>query len=169
VLDYLAELGRRLPLTLELGLQSDRDAVLRASYRGHDSACFVDGVRRAAARGIELCGHVILGLPGEGDDAPERLGRLLASLPLSSIKVHNLHIMRGTPWARAWQRGAIQAPDRERYLDLLIRLLRELRPDQYLQRVLADAPPQLLLSGGWCHDKQGFLRALRERLSATHR
>lgn len=165
VLDHLAELAARLPLLhLELGLQSDRDAVLRALNRGHDLACFLDAVDRAAARGLELCAHLMLGLPGEGADAPERLGALMAALPVASVKVHNFHVMADTPLERAWRRGRVRGIDRGPYLAACGRLIRRLRPDQYVQRVIADAPERILRSGAWCHDKQGFLVDLRRQL-----
>jgi len=162
VLDLVAELSQRCYTCLELGLQSDRDALLRSMNRGHSVEEFLDAVARAADRKIECCAHVILGLPGEDEQTPERLGALLASLPVASIKIHNFHVMRGSALARAPQR--FPAPDRERYLDLAARLIARLRPDQCLQRVLADAPDHILLSGAWCHDKQDFLRRLQARL-----
>lgn len=166
VLGYLEELGRRLFLTVELGLQSDRDAVLRRTNRGHDVACFHDAVRRAAGRGFELCAHVILGFPGEGDDAPERLGDLLADLPVQSVKIHNLHVMRGTALARQHALGLLPVPDRDRYLDATVRLIARLRPDQAVQRLIADAPDRLLVAPAWCHDKQGFLAGMAAGLSS---
>lgn len=160
VLAWLEGFARRTFLTLEIGLQSDRDAVLAGCGRGHDTACFLDAVRRSAGRGFELCAHVILGLPGEGEDAPERLGRLLASLPVQSVKLHNLHLMRGTRLAELHARGLVEPPGRETYLGMLRRLLACLRPDQAVQRLLADAPDRLLIGSPWCHDKQGLLAEL---------
>jgi radical SAM protein (TIGR01212 family) len=157
VLDYLAAKAADSYLCLELGLQSASDRVLRRYNRGHSVAECIDAVERAAARGLELCVHVMLGLPGEEADAAVRLGRLLAGLPVRSIKVHNFHIMRGTPLARAHDAGSCPAPSRDAYRTMLGHLLAELRPDQCLQRVIADAPDRLLVSDGWCHDKQGFL------------
>ena len=167
VLEVIADLAQRCFVTLELGLQSDRDRVLRLVRRGHAAACFDDAVQRAAARDIELCAHVMLGLPGEGEDAPERLGRHLATLPVRSIKIHNLHIMRHTALERPFLRGALADLDRHRYAAMVVRLIRHLRPDQYLQRVIADAPDDILLSAPWCHDKQDFLAELRDLLQAA--
>lgn len=164
VLAILEDLARRTFLTVELGLQSDRDAVLRHMNRGHDVACFHDAIRRAAGRGFELCAHVILGLPGEGADAPERLGNRLAALPVTSVKIHNLHIVRGTAWARAFTAGALQPIGRDAYLDAAARLMRRLRRDQAVQRVIADAPSHLLLGDPWCLDKQSALHGLAQRL-----
>ncbi len=161
VLDYLEDLGRRTFLTVEIGLQSDRDAVLERINRGHDVALFTDTVRRSAGRGFELCVHLMLGLPGEGDDAPERLGALAASLPIASVKLHNLHIVRDTALAREFHQGLIREPTRANYLDGARRFLACLRPDQAVQRIIADAPPHLLLGAPWCRDKQGFLADVR--------
>lgn len=163
VLDLVAETAARTFTTLELGLQSDRDVVLRAMNRGHTVAQFLDAVRRAAAQRIELCVHIILGLPGEGDDAPERLARLLADLPVQSVKVHNLHIMRGTALAQRPPPELARAD----YLARVTRLLAGLRPDQAVQRVVADAPDAILMSAPWCHDKQGVLADLKALLAVA--
>jgi len=160
VLGYLEEIAQRTFLTVELGLQSDRDELLQQLNRGHDVACFHDAVRRAAGRGFELCAHVILGLPDEGDDAPVRLGRMLASLPVQSVKIHNLHVMRGTALARHHARGNVPLPTRDWYLDAVRRLVACLRPNQAVQRLIADAPDRLLVGPDWCHDKQGLLADL---------
>jgi radical SAM protein (TIGR01212 family) len=163
VLGYLTELAQRTFLTVELGLQSDRDSVLARLNRGHDLACFEDAVARAAGRGFELCAHVILGLPSEGDDAPERLGRRLAALPVQSVKVHNLHVMRGTALAHQHSKGLVPLPQRDWYRDAAQRFIACLRPDQAVQRLIADAPDRLLVGPDWCHDKQGLLAELAGR------
>jgi radical SAM protein (TIGR01212 family) len=164
VIDLLTATAQRTFLTVEIGLQSDRDIVLRRMNRGHSVEQFLGAVQRCAGRGFELCAHVILGLPGEGADAPERLGTLLASLPVQSVKVHNLHLMRGTALARM----APPVPGREAYVDLAARCIARLRPDQAVQRAVADAPDAILASDPWCHDKQGVLRELAQRLAALH-
>ncbi|MFW5882410.1 MAG: TIGR01212 family radical SAM protein [Planctomycetota bacterium] len=164
VIDHLAAVGRRTFLTLEIGLQSDRDEVLEAVGRGHDRACFLDAITRCAGRGFELCAHFMLGLPGEGEDAPERMGALAASLPVQSVKLHNLHIMRDTPLEAAFRAGELGCPDSVRYCAMAARFIARLRPDQAVQRVLADAPDAVLMSDPWCHDKQRFLNNLKAQL-----
>ena len=168
VVDLLSGLARETFLTVEIGLQSDRDAVLRTLNRGHDRACFDDAVARTNGRGFERCVHVILGLPGEGTDAPERLGSLLAGLAVESVKIHNLHVVRGTAWHRLWAAGALAAPDRDRHVDAACRLIARLRPDQAVQRVVADAPDRLLVSDRWCQDKPAVLAAVRQRSASDH-
>lgn len=160
----LRDLGERTFLSVEIGLQSDRDAVLRRINRGHDVACFLAAVRRCMNQGFELGVHLMLGLPGEGRDAPERMGDFIAGLPVHSVKIHNLHVVSGTPWAKAFARGDLLAPQRPWYLDALARFLPRLRGDQAVQRVVGDAPRHLLLSDAWCRDKQAVLRDLVQRL-----
>ena len=157
VVEVLRELAGETFLTVEIGLQSDRDAVLRMMNRGHDVDCFRQAIDRTDGCGFERCVHVMLGLPGEGEDAPERLGTLIASLAVESIKIHNLHIVRGTAWHRAWLAGALAVPSREQHISAVCRLIRHLRPDQSVQRMVADAPDHLLASDDWCQDKQRVL------------
>ena len=167
VVELLAEVARETFLTVEIGLQSDRDDVLRRMNRGHNVATFREAIARTDGQGFERCVHVMLGLPGEGVDAPERLGDLLAGLAVESVKIHNLHIVRGTAWHRAWATGAVAAPSQHHHLDAVQRLLTRLRPDQAVQRLVADAPDRLLISDRWCQDKQTVLAALGHRLSAS--
>ena len=158
--EFLTDLARQTFLTVEIGLQSDRDDLLKAMNRGHDVASFHDAMRRTDGRGFERCVHVILGLPGEGPDAPERLGDLLAGLAVESVKIHNLHAVRGTGWGRAFAAGHLAVPDRKAHVDAVHRLMARLRPDQAVQRLVADAPDRLLLSDSWCQDKRGVLESV---------
>lgn len=159
---WLEELAERTFLTVELGLQSDRNRVLDLIHRGHRAEDFLKAVQNLGHRNFELCAHVVLGLPEEGQDAPKRMGRLLSLLPVQSIKIHNLHIMRGTEMDRVGH-TAITEQD---YLDGCSRLIACLRPEQACQRVLADAPPKILVGSPWCRRKQDFLPQLRRSLKA---
>lgn len=162
--DWLDEMGQKTFLTLEMGLQSDRDACLEMTNRGHSVADFFRAIDMARGRSFEICVHFILGLPGEGADAPERMGRLAAELPVQSVKIHNLHIMKGTAMADDYEKGKLKVMDELDYRAGVFRFLNCLRPDQCAQRVLADAPEAWLLSGDWCQDKQGFLATCRSDL-----
>lgn len=164
-INYFDDLGKKTFLTMEMGLQSDRDECLALTNRGHDTRAFFETLELMGAKSFDICVHVILGLPKEGADAPERMGRLLSTLPIQSVKVHNLHIMSGTSMAQSFKRGELRAMEREEYLSGVTRLIQELRPDQCCQRVLADAPDHTLLSGRWCQKKQDFLPELKAMLS----
>ena len=101
VLELLAGYARERLLWLELGLQSAHDRTLKALNRGHDVACFTRAVERAAARGLEVVAHVILGLPGEGPAEMAATAAYLARLPLQGVKIHLLYVVRGSSLAPA--------------------------------------------------------------------
>ncbi|MDR0439900.1 MAG: TIGR01212 family radical SAM protein, partial [Candidatus Accumulibacter sp.] len=100
VLDYLADLARRTLLELEIGIESCSDAVLEECLRGHGFACARDAVRRAAARGLSVTGHLLLGLPLETRESLIEGARELSRLPLDALKFHQLQVVRGTRLAR---------------------------------------------------------------------
>jgi radical SAM protein (TIGR01212 family) len=97
VLDLLEGYARRLYVCLELGLQSIHDRSLDWMNRGHHFDAFVDAVRRCQGRGLDVCAHVILGLPGESPEDMLATADALAGLPVQAVKIHNLHIVRRTP------------------------------------------------------------------------
>lgn len=150
-LDYLAELTTRCHVELEIGIESCDDRVLAESRRGHDFACTADALQRAAARGLFVTGHLLLGLPGE--TAPSRLAgaEALATLPLDALKFHQLQIVRGTRLANQYradpQSIALLTP--EAYLDAVIDMLERLPAGLRIQRLGSEVPPRLRLSPDW--------------------
>ena len=165
-LDYIASLGCA---RIEYGIESCRDKTLLRVHRGHDFACAERAVRETAARGIPVCGHFILGLPGETRETLlEDVSRINA-LPLDSVKFHQLQILKGTPMAEEF---AAHPEDFVRwtldeYIDLLADILERLRPDLAVGRLAASVPPRFLAVPGWgvrASDLHQLLeRRLRER------
>ena len=99
LLDYLAELSKSHLIELELGIESTDDAALARVNRGHDYACSVDAIHRAAARGLSVCGHLMFGLPGETRESMLAGAARLSALPLTSLKFHQLQVVKGTQMA----------------------------------------------------------------------
>ena len=99
LLDYLEELNRRTFLLVEYGIESTDNHTLQRINRGHTFECTVDAVKRTAERGIRVGGHVILGLPGENHEAIIRQARQVSELPLTTLKMHQLQLVRGTRMA----------------------------------------------------------------------
>ena len=102
-LDLLAGYRPRVRVHLELGLQSAHPATIARINRGHTREQFDDAVRRAAARGIEVVAHVILGLPGETPAMMRETARALAALPIAGVKIHALLVLEGTALAEEWR------------------------------------------------------------------
>lgn len=162
-LDYIASLGCA---RIEYGIESCRDDTLKRVRRGHDFACSEWAVRETATRGIPVCGHFILGLPGETRETLlEDVARINA-LPLDSIKFHQLQLLKGTPMETEY---ASRPEDFVRwtlpeYMDLLADLLERLRPTLAVGRLAASVPPRFLAVPGWGVKASEFSRLLDQRL-----
>ena len=163
-LDFIASLGCA---RMEYGIESCRDETLLRVHRGHDFACAERAARETAARGIPVCGHFILGLPGETRETLLEDISSINALPLDSIKFHQLQILKGTPMADEFA----ARPEEfvrwtlDEYIDLLADLLERLRPDIAVGRLAASVPPRFLAVPGWGVRASGMHQLLERRLS----
>lgn len=151
VLDYLAELARAHIIELEIGVESCNDAALARVNRGHDFAASVDAIGRAAARGLEVTAHLMLGLPGESHASMVDGARQLSALPIRALKLHQLQLVRGTALAREWQRQPEAVPllGEQACIELLADFVEHLSPSILLQRVGSEVPPTQKLAPHW--------------------
>ena len=150
-LDYLAELAQQTIVELEIGIESCSDAVLRECLRGHDFACTQDAIRRAAARGLFVTGHLLLGLPLETSASLIAGAKALAELPLDALKFHQLQIVRHTRLANQYRAapGSLPLLEPAAYLDAVIDVLEYLPPQVKIQRLGSEVPPNVLVSPDW--------------------
>ena len=166
LLDYLARLGERIFVLVEYGIESTRDETLRRINRGHTFADTVDAVCRTTERGILCGGHVILGLPGETRaDIVSQAGDISA-LPLTTLKLHQLQLIRGTRMAREYEEcpGDFHLFDVDSYLELVIDYIERLRPDIVLERFLSQSPKDLLVAPDWGMKNYEFNHRLWKRM-----
>ena len=168
ILDYLADLARTTPVELEIGIESCDDAVLRECLRGHDFACTVDAIQRAARRGLFITGHLLLGLPLETPQSLIDGARALGDLPLDALKFHQLQIIRGTRLANQYRIDPASVPlcSPEEYLDRVVDMLEYLPPSVKIQRLGSEVPPDLRISPDWGMRLSRFPALLEERLKA---
>lgn len=164
ILDLLEEYARDRYVCLELGLQTMHDRSLDWMNRGHHLDAFLDAVQRCQGRNLDLCIHVILGLPGETDADMLATAELLASLPVHAVKIHNLHVVKDTPLEDMHRRGEVRMLDRSEYVALVCDFLERLPPTMVIHRLTGDAPPDYLIAPQWCRDKQGLLRDIHAEL-----
>lgn len=168
VLDLLA--GYRAEgheIWLELGLQSAFDSTLARVNRGHSFADYRRTVRAARLRGIPVCTHLIIGLPGEGRDAAlETLARVIA-LGTDGLKLHPLHVVRHTLLAHQWRRGGYQPLALDDYIEIAADLIERTPEEVLYHRVTGTAQREILLAPEWCSKKwivlNGIENALRRR------
>jgi hypothetical protein len=149
---------------LEFGLQSAREETLRFLNRGHDVASFTDAVARVAGRGILLCVHIIVGLPGETRADMLKTAALLAALPVQGIKIHSLLALQGTQMGRLYEEGKIAMLDRAEYVTAVCDILEVLPPEMVVQRLTADGYRDIFLAPSWAAGKLEVLNAIDAEL-----
>lgn len=169
LLDYLAQLAQRTFVTVEYGVESTIDTTLQRINRGHDYASAVEAITRTAQAGIITGAHLILGLPGESRDDMLSHASRLSQLPLHTIKLHQLQLIRGTVMGNEYEAHPQQfdIPDIDTYIDLAIDFTELLRPDIVIERFVSQSPAELLLAPHWGVKNHEFtarlLRRMRER------
>ncbi len=170
VVAYLAELSRRTVLTVELGLQSSCDETARKINRGHDFAAFCKGFSelRRADENIGICVHLIFGLPDEDDETMLQTVRDVAALHPDQVKIHLLHVLRGTPLAQLYESGDYIPLERERYIRLVADALELLPPDTVIGRLTGDGAADALLAPLWSQKKTTVINDIDKLLYARN-
>ena len=167
LLDYLSELNRRTFLLVEYGVESIYDTTLQRINRGHTHAQTVDAITRTAERGIKVGAHIILGLPGESVDAMLREASVLSSLPLTTLKLHQLQLIKGTRMAEEYfsNPSDFHLFSADEYIDLVIDFVEHLRSDIILERFVSQSPSSLLAVQGWGLKNHEFVDKVRRRMN----
>lgn len=160
VLDLLAEYHQRTYFWLELGLQSSHDRTLDWLQRGHDFATFEKTCRQAKQRGLRVCAHVILGLPGESRADMLATADVLAGLQVDGVKLHLLHVLRNTPLGSLYEAGSIRLLGMGEYVGLVVDVMERLHPATLIHRLTGDGPRNLLLAPLWSLNKWEVLNAI---------
>lgn len=147
--DLLAELSRRTYLTVELGLQSIHDGTAALCNRCHTYEDFLRGYRLLSERGINICVHLINGLPRETREMMLASARAVAGLGPHAVKLHLLHILRGTALAEMYERGEASAMEQEEYVSLICDQIELLPPKTIIERVTGDGARRDLIAPLW--------------------
>lgn len=160
VLALLAEYAQDHHIWLELGLQTIHDRTLALINRGHNYAQFLAAVERAAARGIHICVHIIVGLPKETHADMLATARAVAALPISGIKIHLLLALKETKIGEMYEKGEIRLPAEDEYVKTVCDILEVLPPEMVIQRLTADGYRDIFLGPAWAVNKMAVLNAI---------
>ncbi|MEI7850827.1 MAG: TIGR01212 family radical SAM protein [Kiritimatiellales bacterium] len=160
-LRFLEALKEKVEVWVELGVQTVNDETLKRINRGHDWSCSKKAILDLAERGIHVAPHVIIGLPGEqAEPAPNkfsnpwnRTAEELSKLPISGIKIHNLHIVKGTELAK----NPPPVLNHWEYAEALMEFLRRIPADIPVMRISTDTPDEELFAPHWHLEKGQFL------------
>ena len=166
-LDYLKALSQQHFISVEYGIESCYDRTLQRINRGHDFATTQRAVAQTAANGIHTGGHFIIGLPGETTE--DWLTNILTinQMPLNSVKFHQLQIIKGTAMEQDFKEHPeeFQALDMNTYIDLMVEVIKRLRPDISIERFAAEVPPRYLSTNPWQLQRYDvILQRIRQRL-----
>jgi len=116
VLDLIESYQETREVWVEYGLQSIHDSTLRRVNRGHDYAAFLDALERTKRRGLKICVHVILGMPGESRDDMMATARAVAAMGIDSLKIHLMHILKDTPLEKDLAEGKFKPMEFDEYI-----------------------------------------------------
>jgi radical SAM protein (TIGR01212 family) len=166
VCEYLADLAERTVLTVELGLQSSSDETAEKINRGHTYADFLDGYRRLreASDKIEICVHIIFGLPGESREDMLKTVRDVAALAPDQVKIHLLHVLKSTEMARIYERGEYTPLEKDEYVALVADAIELLPPDTVVARLTGDGMADDLLAPDWSRKKVAVINDIDKLL-----
>lgn len=165
VLDLLARYrARGKEIWLELGLQSADDRTLERLNRGHGFGEFRAAVTAARRRGIPVCAHLIVGLPGEGRAAALWSLERVLELGVEGLKVHPLHVVRQTRLALDWQAGGYTPLTLDEYVSICADLVERTPREVTYHRLTGTASPEILLAPDWCSRKWAVLNAIETAL-----
>jgi radical SAM protein (TIGR01212 family) len=160
VLDLIERLARQSYVSVEYGMQSIHDPSLVWMNRAHRHADMVNAIDRSRGRGFEICGHVILGIPGETHEMMMETAAEVGRLGFDAIKIHNLYAVRGTPLGEEVLAGKISMMQRQPYVQTVVDFLERIGPEVVVERISGEAPPKYLIAPQWCLDKASLRREI---------
>jgi len=164
VLELLQDYAGHHLIWIEYGLQSASDKTLELINRGHDVQCFKDAVRATLNRGIKICAHVILGLPGETRPDIFQTARTISDLGIDGVKLHLLYVVKGTPLEALYRQGDYRCLEQQAYIDLVCDFLERIPPEMVIQRLTGDPHPEELVAPQWSRKKTATLRKINATL-----
>lgn len=164
VIEYLAELNERTYLWVELGLQTVHEKTATLINRAHDYKTYVEGVEKLRKHGIRVVTHIINGLPLEDYDMMMETARQVAKLDVQGIKIHLLHLLKGTPMVKQYEKGMLEFMDQGEYVKLVADQLEILPPDMIIHRITGDGPIDLMIGPMWSVNKWEVLNGIDAEL-----
>jgi radical SAM protein (TIGR01212 family) len=149
---------------VEYGLQSTHDETLRRINRGHDFNTFLEAVEKTARKGVLVCAHLIIGLPGENFEHVRSSAEKISSLPLNGIKLHSLFVVHGTPLEKLYHQGDYRPWTQTEYVESVCDFLERIPAHWVIQRLTGDPDHEQLVAPSWTLRKQETLSMIRDCL-----
>ncbi len=164
VVDYLAELNERTYVWVELGLQTVHEKTATLINRAHDFPSYIEGVQKLRKHGIRVCTHIINGLPLEDTEMMMETAREVGKLDVQGIKIHLLHLLKGTPMVKQYEKGMVEFLDKDAYIQLVADQLEILPSKMVIHRITGDGPINLMIGPMWSVNKWDVLNGIDAEL-----
>ena len=163
-LEYLAKLSKEKEIWIEFGIQSVYDETLEKINRGHNSQNVTDWILKSKEAGLNVCGHLIFGLPGETQQMMLETSKQAYEWGIDSVKYHPLYVVKRTALANEFSRGEFTPISEEEYLDVLVKSI-QMKPENVsVQRVTAGIDDHSLLAPTWCKNKNTQIKNINTAL-----
>lgn len=163
-LEYLSSLAKEKEIWIEFGIQSVYDQTLERINRGHDSANVKEWILKSKAAGLNVCGHLIFGLPDETQEMMLETAKQAYEWGIDSVKYHPLYVVKRTALANEYTRKEFEPISEELYLDTLIKAIQMKPKNVSVQRITAGINDDSLLAPAWCKDKNQQVKNINSAL-----
>ncbi len=164
ILEVIGEFAKKIPITIEMGLQTIHDKTAELINRCCELKEYEIAIKKLKALGVEVVYHIIAGLPFESDNEFLETVRYVGKSGADGIKIQLLHILKGTKLAQMYSSGAFEVLSKERYFSLVARALEILPPNVVIHRLTGDGAKKLLIAPLWSADKKDVLNSLNRYL-----
>jgi hypothetical protein len=166
ILDLIEDYSKKYHTWIELGVQSIHQKSLEYMNRGHSFFETVDAILSLEKRNINVCGHFILGLPGEDVKDMAETARVISRLGIQAAKLHMLYVAKGADLADEYEKGNVPLLTKKEYVQAAVHFLEHLSPEVVIQRLVSEAHPDLLIAPLWLKKKSQVIQEIEIELKA---
>ncbi len=164
ILDFLEELSKDKEIWVEYGIQSFYNETLETINRGDNVANMKEWIKKTKKRGLNVCGHLIYGLPGEDQEMMLDTFKQTIELDVDSIKFHPLYVVKNTLLTKDFKKGNFTPISEELYIDTVVKSIKNLPENVSVQRITAGIDDSTLLSPNWCRNKHKQIDKIKKAL-----
>ena len=161
-LDLIAGYTSNYEVWIEYGVQTAKDRTLKAINRGHTFAETEDAIKRTAGKGIKVGAHVIMGLPGEGDEDMIETASRISRLPVAGVKLHALHVLKSTELEKMYEDGKVDILTAPEYVQAACTFLENVPSYWAVMRLVSDARREVLVFPEWINDKFNIINEIEK-------
>ncbi len=145
---------------VELGLQTANDETAKTINRGYPRGTFEYAMELLKKYGLDVCVHLIVGLPGETMEDIKKTSEYLSRFDIFGVKIHSIYVMKDTKLCELYERGEYMPPSFDFYIDAAVYILTHLHPAVTVHRLTGDCPEGMLVAPEWNRQKHTVIDAI---------